>query len=50
MSLAPEITLPSDGVAPDVTTGSVSFIGNATVLIRYAGFADNAQGRPQDLR
>jgi L-ascorbate metabolism protein UlaG (beta-lactamase superfamily) len=38
MSLAPEITLPSGGVAPDVTTGSIFFIGNATVLIRYAGF------------
>jgi L-ascorbate metabolism protein UlaG (beta-lactamase superfamily) len=34
----PTLTIPSDGPAPDVTTGSVFFIGNATVLIRYAGF------------
>jgi L-ascorbate metabolism protein UlaG (beta-lactamase superfamily) len=28
----------SAGVAPDFGTGSIFFIGNATVLIRYAGF------------
>jgi L-ascorbate metabolism protein UlaG (beta-lactamase superfamily) len=33
-----EITLPSDGGSFDSTTGSIFFIGNATVLIRYAGF------------
>jgi L-ascorbate metabolism protein UlaG (beta-lactamase superfamily) len=38
MSLAYEITLPSGGALPDTTTGSIFFIGNATVLIRYAGF------------
>jgi hypothetical protein len=38
MSRAHEITLPSGGMAPDVTAGSISLIGNATVLIRYAGF------------
>jgi len=34
----PAITITSDGPAPDCTTGSIFFIGNATVLIRYAGF------------
>jgi L-ascorbate metabolism protein UlaG (beta-lactamase superfamily) len=34
----PTITMPSDGPASDLTTGSIFFIGNATVLIRYAGF------------
>jgi L-ascorbate metabolism protein UlaG (beta-lactamase superfamily) len=34
----PAITIPSDGLAPDCTRGSIFFIGNATVLIRYAGF------------
>jgi L-ascorbate metabolism protein UlaG (beta-lactamase superfamily) len=38
MSIAHEISLPSGGTSPDVTTRSVFFIGNATVLIRYAGF------------
>jgi hypothetical protein len=38
MSQAHEITLPSGGMAPDVTAGSIFLIGNATVLIRYAGF------------
>lgn len=38
MSLAHEITLPSGGTLSDTTTGSIFFIGNATVLIRYAGF------------
>lgn len=38
MSSADMLTLPSNGTAPDMTTGSIFFIGNATVLIRYAGF------------
>lgn len=33
-----ELTLPSS-TAPDFTSGSIQFIGNATVLIRYAGLA-----------
>ena len=37
MSSAHEITLPA-GAAPDLATGSIFFIGTATVLIRYAGF------------
>jgi L-ascorbate metabolism protein UlaG (beta-lactamase superfamily) len=32
------MTIPPDGSAPDLSTGSIFFIGNATVLIRYAGF------------
>jgi L-ascorbate metabolism protein UlaG (beta-lactamase superfamily) len=32
------MTLTSDSPAPDLSTGSILFIGNATVLIRYAGF------------
>ena len=38
MSVAHEITLPSAGASSDMTTGSIFFIGTATVLIRYAGF------------
>jgi L-ascorbate metabolism protein UlaG (beta-lactamase superfamily) len=38
MAVARDITLPSTGVSPDLRTGSVVFIGAATVLIRYAGF------------
>ena len=38
MTTAHEITLPAGGDAPDMTDGSVYFIGTATVLIRYAGF------------
>lgn len=34
----PAFTIMSDDLAPDCTTGSIFFIGNATVLIRYAGF------------
>jgi L-ascorbate metabolism protein UlaG (beta-lactamase superfamily) len=34
----PALTITSDGPAPDLSTGSIFFIGNATVLIRYAGF------------
>ena len=37
MSVRAEGPLPSDG-PPDMTTGLILFIGNATVLIRYAGF------------
>ena len=34
--MAKELTLPP-GTVPDFTSGSIQFIGNATVLIRYAG-------------
>src|ERR1051325_1094121 len=33
-----EITLAASSGAPDVSSGSIYFIGNATVLIRYGGF------------
>lgn len=32
------LTLPAGAASPDVANGSVLFIGNATLLIRYAGF------------
>src|SRR5438309_6234807 len=32
------ISLPAEAALPDFANGSVLFIGNATVLIRYAGF------------
>ncbi|HKN85846.1 MAG TPA: MBL fold metallo-hydrolase [Nitrospiraceae bacterium] len=35
---ATETTLPAGHESPDMANGSVYFIGNATVLIRYAGF------------
>ena len=38
MRAAREIVLPSDGERPNLSTGSLLFIGTATVLIRYAGF------------
>ena len=38
MDLAPELVLPASGATPDMTAGSIFFIGTATVLIRYAGF------------
>ncbi|HEX2279006.1 MAG TPA: MBL fold metallo-hydrolase [Candidatus Tectomicrobia bacterium] len=38
MRAAPEITLPLGDVSSDMATGSIFFIGNATVLMRYAGF------------
>jgi L-ascorbate metabolism protein UlaG (beta-lactamase superfamily) len=38
MAVAHEITLPSTGASPDLSTGSIFFVGTATVLIRYAGF------------
>jgi L-ascorbate metabolism protein UlaG (beta-lactamase superfamily) len=34
----PAMILTSDGPTPDFATGSIFFIGNATVLIHYAGF------------
>jgi L-ascorbate metabolism protein UlaG (beta-lactamase superfamily) len=36
--VATEITLPDGDKSPETASGSVYFIGNATVLIRYAGF------------
>lgn len=33
-----ELALPQGGGPADLTTGSIFFIGNATVLIRFAGF------------
>jgi L-ascorbate metabolism protein UlaG (beta-lactamase superfamily) len=33
-----DITLPSSGPPADAATGTIFFVGNATVLIRYAGF------------
>jgi L-ascorbate metabolism protein UlaG (beta-lactamase superfamily) len=38
MSTASELTLLTGNAAPDLATGSIFFIGNATTLIRYAGF------------
>jgi L-ascorbate metabolism protein UlaG (beta-lactamase superfamily) len=38
MALTHEITLPSTDTPAYVTTGSILFIGTATVLTRYAGF------------
>jgi L-ascorbate metabolism protein UlaG (beta-lactamase superfamily) len=38
MGIAHQIMLPSVHASPDTTTGSILFIGTATVLIRYAGF------------
>src|SRR3954453_23915666 len=38
MKVMPVITLPASDAPCDLTTGSVFFIGNATVLIRYGGF------------
>ena len=38
MSARQTLTLPATGDAADLMAGSVFFIGNATVLIRYAGF------------
>ena len=36
--VATEMILPAGFASPDTGSGSVYFIGNATVLIRYAGF------------
>src|SRR5215204_63082 len=38
MSTAAAIALPAQEGTPDLTTGSILFIGTATVLIRYADF------------
>jgi len=38
MDSARELVLPVGGESPDFETGSLFFIGNATVLLRYAGF------------
>ena len=38
MTSVHELRLPADQDAPDTASGSIFFIGNATVLIRYAGF------------
>ena len=38
MNAGAEIVLSTGEAAPDSSTGSIFFIGNATVLIRYAGF------------
>ena len=38
MATTPDIVLPPGPSAPDYATGSIFFIGTATVLIRYAGF------------
>src|SRR5918911_125876 len=33
------LVLPDTGATPDAATGSLLFIGTATVLLRYAGFS-----------
>lgn len=38
MSATQTLALPEVAGAPDYATGSVFFVGNATVIIRYAGF------------
>ncbi|HET7394186.1 MAG TPA: hypothetical protein VFK25_10365 [Candidatus Binatia bacterium] len=38
MATSNRLTLKSGGAAADIVKGSVFFIGNATVLIRYAGY------------
>jgi L-ascorbate metabolism protein UlaG (beta-lactamase superfamily) len=38
MSTRTEILLPGDQTLSDIEAGSIFFVGNATVLIRYAGF------------
>lgn len=38
MTTTQEITLPSGDTTADLATGSVFFVGTATLLIRYAGF------------
>src|SRR5688572_25997603 len=39
MAAINQLTLAPGAVAPDIVKGSIFFIGNATVLIRYAGFS-----------
>ncbi len=38
MDEARELVLPTSDVSPDFKSGSLFFVGNATVLLRYAGF------------
>lgn len=38
MNTAPSLVLSPDSANPDFTTGSIFFVGTATVIIRYAGF------------
>lgn len=38
MSMTSKLVLTPDGGAPDMSAGSIFFVGTATVLIRYAGF------------
>lgn len=38
MAAERELTLSPGGAAPDLSSGSIFFIGTATVLLRYAGF------------
>lgn len=38
MATSTRLTLKSGGAAADIVKGSIFFIGNATVLIRYAGY------------
>jgi L-ascorbate metabolism protein UlaG (beta-lactamase superfamily) len=38
MDEARELILPTSDVSPDFKSGSLFFVGNATVLLRYAGF------------
>ncbi|MEW6296765.1 MAG: hypothetical protein AB1671_03375 [Thermodesulfobacteriota bacterium] len=45
MNATAELMLPAERESPDLATGSLFFIGNATVLLRYAGLA--IPGSPQ---
>lgn len=38
MDSARTLVLPTNGAKPDYASGSLFFIGTATVLLRYAGF------------
>ncbi|MBE9179591.1 MBL fold metallo-hydrolase [Oculatella sp. LEGE 06141] len=38
MNLTKELVLPADGDRPNFEQGSLFFVGNATVILRYAGF------------
>lgn len=38
MNTASSLVLPTDDIPPDFATGSIFFVGTATVLLRYAGF------------
>ena len=37
-SITKEIKIPSSNTFPNKDTGSIYFIGNATILLKYAGF------------